>query len=523
MKRRTVIGAAWSAALPCGLLTHLASAAARTAALKPLGAPQRFDVAWIKGRARALAAAPYQAHAGDLPRAVAALDYDQVQAIRFRADHALWADNEFRTKVEFTHLGMFFKRPVKMYEVVDGLAQELAYDPAMFDYGKSGLNGKRLPADLGFSGFKMRSDLAPRHDAAVFQGASYFRATSGTRQYGISARGLAVDTALEHAEEFPDFVAFYFERPARQSNVLVVHALLDSPSVTGAYRFAITPGDTTRMEIDSALYPRKPIERLGIAPCTSMFLSGENDHRVADDWRPEIHDSDGLSIQTGSGEWIWRPLRNPNTLSFNAFTDTQPRGFGLLQRDTDFADYQDDGAFYDRRPSLWVEPKGSWGAGAVDLIEIPTLDETSDNIVAFWNPAAKPQPGQELLFSYVLHWCRMPPVQPALARCTATRTGAGGIVGQKHTYASRRFTIDFAGGDLALLDPQTPVEPVISVSRGRVEITSARPLASSGGYRAMFDLVPDGGAAPITMRLFLRAADGQALSETWLYEWAPGG
>jgi len=517
MQRRQLLAAASVAAVsPASLL----ALAAHAAAVKPLGKPQPFDVAWLKGQARALAGQPYKSHTGELPAAVSALDYDQYQSIRFRDDHALWADRKLRLRVEFSHLGTFFKRPVQMYEVADGKATEIAYDPAMFDYGKSGLDGRKLPADLGFAGFKMKSDLAPRHDAAAFLGASYFRSTSGTRQYGASARGLAVDTAFPRPEEFPDFVAFWFERPAADSTTLVVHALLDSPSVTGAYRFAITPGETTRMEIDTALYPRKEIERLGIAPCTSMFQNGENDHRVADDWRPEIHDSDGLAMNTGRGEWIWRPLRNPRTLRFNAYADENPRGFGLLQRDTDFSHFQDDGAFYDRRPSLWVEPKGQWGAGAIDLVEIPTVDETFDNIVAFWNPAQKPQPGQELLFGYVLHWCRTPPVQPPLARVVATRTGAGGIVGQKRQYESRRFAVDFLGGDLALLDPQTVVEPVITASRGRVEITSARPLASIGGYRAMFDLVPAPGTEPIALRMFLRA-NGQALSETWLYEWDP--
>jgi glucans biosynthesis protein len=224
---------------------------------------------------------------------------------------------------------------------------------------------------------------------------------------------------------------------------------------------------------------------------------------------------------TGSGEWIWRPLRNPATLRFNAYSDKDPRGFGLLQRDRDFANYQDDGAFYDRRPSLWVEPKADWGAGSVQLVEIPTADETFDNIVAFWNPADRPRPGQELLFGYRLYWCDEPPQRPPLARCVATRTGIGGVVGQKRTHYSQRFAVDFVGGDVALLDPDTRVDAVISTSAGQVEITSARPLAAAHGYRAMFDLVPDGGSvAPITLRLFLRA-DGQPLSETWLYEYLP--
>jgi glucans biosynthesis protein len=517
MRRRTLLRAASALGCPAAWL----STAARAAGLKPIGKAQPFDYAALKGQARALAAAGYQAPTSRLPAELAALDYDQYQSIRFKPDHALWADAKLRFRIQLFHLGQYFKRPVRMFEVADGRAQQLAYDPAMFDYGKSGVHGARLPADLGFAGLRINGHLAPKHDIAAFLGASYFRSTSGTRQYGLSARGLAVDTALARPEEFPEFVDFYVERPASESNTVVVHALLDSPSVAGAYRFGITPGDTTLMEVDCALYPRTEIERLGIAPCTSMYLTGENDRRAASDWRPEIHDSDGLAMLTGSGEWIWRPLRNPAALRFNAYSDKDPRGFGLLQRDRDFANYQDDGAFYDRRPSLWVEPKTGWGAGSVQLVEIPTADETFDNIVAFWNPADKPRPGQELLFGYRLYWCDEPPQRPPLARCVATRTGIGGVVGQKRTHYSQRFAVDFVGGDLALLDPDTRVDAVISTSAGQVEITSARPLAAARGYRAMFDLVPDGGSvAPITLRLFLRA-DGQPLSETWLYEYLP--
>ena len=519
MLRRTLLRNAFATATlgSAGWLTP----EARAAGLMPIGASQRFDFAGLKGRARASAAQPYQASTKALPAAIANLDWDQYQAIRFRPEHALWADQKLRFQIELFHLGLFFKRPVQVFEVAGGQAQQLAYDPAMFDYGKSGIVGKKQPADLGFAGFRFKFHLAPQFDVAAFLGASYFRATSGSRQYGLSARGLAIDTGLGRPEEFPDFTSFWFERPEKDSNTLVVYALLDSPSVAGAYRFAITPGDTTLMEIDAALYPRKEIERLGIAPCTSMFQTGENDRRKANDWRPEIHDSDGLSMQTGTGEWIWRPLRNPRTLSFNAFADRSPRGFGLLQRDRDFANYQDDGVFYDRRPSLWVEPKGDWGAGAIDLVEIPTADETFDNVVAFWNPAEKPRPGQELLVGYRLYWCREAPAQSSLARVVATRTGIGGVIGKKRPYYSFRFAVDFAGGDLALVDAKTAVEPVITASRGRVEITSARPLGAVQGWRTMFDVVPDGpGTEPVALRLFLRAG-GQPLTETWLYEWTP--
>jgi glucans biosynthesis protein len=348
---------------------------------------------------------------------------------------------------------------------------------------------------------------------------------SDHRQYGISARGLAIDTGLEKGEEFPRFTEFWLLRPAKNSPSLTVYALMDSPSAAGAYRFEIRPGATLIMDVDAVLYPRKAVERIGIAPLTSMYQHGENDRRMANDWRPEIHDSDGLSLLTGNGEWIWRPLMNPSVIRVNSYFDGNPRGFGLLQRDRNFDHYQDDSVFYERRPSLWVEPKyGSgqgWGKGAVQLVELPAPDETFDNIVCFWNPADKPQPGQELLFSYRLYWGAQMPHAPALAQVVATRTGLGGIVGQTRNHFSWRFAVDFTGGELALIPKQTKVEPVISASRGEIQIASARPQAEVNGYRAMFDLKPtDESAEPIDLRLYLRLG-GQPLTETWLYQWTP--
>jgi glucans biosynthesis protein len=518
MQRRNLLGA-FGATMAFGP-SLLLSPAAQAAGMKPLGKPQSFSYAALKGRARAMAGTAYKPSTLKLPAGMDNLDFDKYQSIRFKDDHSLWGDDKLRFQVKLFHLGLFFKRPVQIFEVTGDQAQELAYDPTMFDYGKSGVVGAKVPKDLGFAGFRVNSHLAPQHDVVAFLGASYFRSTSGSKQYGLSARGLAVDTALPRDEEFPEFIDLYLERPDPTSNTLIVYALLDSPSVAGAYRFAITPGDSTVMDIDAAIYPRKEIERLGIAPCTSMFQTGENDRRMGNDWRPEIHDSDGLAMWTGGGEWIWRPLKNPATLRFNSFADNNPRGFGLLQRDRNFENYQDDGVFYEKRPSLWVEPKAGWGAGAIQLTEIPTVDETFDNIVAFWNPADKPKPGQELLFGYKLYWSVEPPARPPLARCVATRVGVGGVVGQKRPKYSRRFAVDFAGGDFALMDTRVKVEPVISVSSGTVEITSARPLASVNGWRAMFDVVPGPTADPITLRLYL-AVDGQPLTETWLYEWVP--
>ncbi|WP_293776920.1 glucan biosynthesis protein [uncultured Oxalicibacterium sp.] len=499
----------------------LGAATSTQSEVKTLGKPEKFDYAWLKGQARHLASQPYQAPPDKVPSKVKQLDWDQYQSISYRNDHALWGDERLRFQLKFFHLGMYATQSVTIHEVHDGKARVIAYDPAMFNYGKSGLAGSDLPKDLGFAGFRINFHTDLVRDIVAFLGASYFRAVGGDWQYGLSARGLAIDTGMPRPEEFPRFSAFWLERPARQSSTLAVYALLDSPSITGAYRFLITPGATTVMDVDVALYPRKPIERLGIAPLTSMFMTGENDKRISNDWRPEIHDSDGLSMLTGASEWIWRPLVNPAQLRFNAYADNSPRGFGLMQRDRNFDHYQDDGVFYERRPSLWVEPKGNWGKGSVQLVEIPTPDETFDNIVAFWNPETKPQPGEECLFSYRLHWGRKMPALPDLATVVATRTGIGGVIGKPRSYFSWRFAIDFAGGDLGLLGKDTKVEPVISTTQGTIEIPSARPLHEISGYRAIFDVrVADDHKGPVDLRLYLRA-DGQTLTETWLYQWTP--
>ncbi len=508
------------------LTASAADVDAAVAGMRTIGQAQPFSYAALKGTARELAAKAYQAASDALPEPIAHVTWDQVQQIRFKEQNALWHNGETKFRTRFFHLGLYNKLPVRIFEVRDGQARQFAYDPALFDYGRSGVDPAKLPADLGFAGIQIAFHTDWRRDVAAFQGASYFRAVGENKQYGMSARGLAIDCGLNKPEEFPRFTSFWLERPAPESNKLTVYALLDSPSVAGAYRFQIAPGEPLTMDVDAAVYPRRTVELLGVAPLTSMFLCGENDRRVSWDFRPEIHDSDGLSMHTGAGEWIWRPLTNPLRLRGNSFLDDDPRGFGLLQRDRNFDHYQDDGAFYDRRPSVWIEPKSTppnsgWGKGAVHLVEIPTADETFDNIVAFWTPAAKPRAGDELLFAYRLFWGEKMPVVPPLATVQATRTGIGGVVGAKRTYFSWRFAVDFAGGELAALPADAKVEPIITASRGKIEITSARPLKSIDGWRAMFDLRPtDDSVEPINLRLFLRL-NGRPLTETWLYQWTP--
>lgn len=493
------------------------------------GPAARFDWQWLREHARTLAAAPFEPPADARPPQIRALSWDEYVAIRYRAEKALWRQEELPFQIQFFHLGIFYDVPVRIFEVTGEGARPMRYEPELFDFGPNRFE-EPLPGDLGFAGFRVHAHTDFSQDVIVFQGASYFRATHWRSHYGLSARGLAVDTGLGRPEEFPRFTAFWLERPAPADTVLTVYALLESESITGAYRFLLSPGGTTVIEVEASLFPRRPVERLGIAPLTSMFQFGENDRRVADDWRREIHDSDGLSMWTGAGEWIWRPLVNPPELRVSSFVDQDPRGFGLIQRDRDFSNYQDEGAQYERRPSCWVEPLESWGRGRVMLVEIPTADETFDNIVAFWNPETPAEPGSEIALRYRLTWGDDVPVTARLARCTGTRIGKGGIIGHHHEANLRKFVVDFAGGELPLLKKGAAVEPVVSASRGKVADLTAldgtirisplvRPVPEIGGWRVTFDLEWEG-TAPIDLRLYLKLGPA-TLTETWLYQWTP--
>lgn len=528
VRRREILKTAMVLAAGQLSLAELGKAAApASVAAAGSGPAKAFDYAWLKGQAHYLASNPYQAPRDNLPPTMAALNYDQYQSLRFRTDHSLWRDAGLMFRLQFFHVGRTFAQPVQLFEVVDGQAREIIYDPSMFEFDKAGIDPKIMRDHAGFAGFRVQFVTNWKDDIVAFLGAAYFRAVGGdTRQYGLSARALAVDTAFPRPEEFPRFTSFWFERPAKGVGSMTMYALMDSPSITGALHFQIAAGGTLIMDIDSALYPRKPIERLGVAPLTSMFFYGKNDRRIANDWRQEIHDSDGLLMWTGAGEWIWRPLTNPAQNHLSSFFDDNPRGFGLAQRDRNWDHYQDDGVYYDRRPSLWVEPKpagghAGWGKGAVQLFEIPTVDETSDNIVAFWNPAERPKGGEEMLFSYRLYWGTVMPYGSPLAQTIATRTGIGGGVGQKRLYYSYHFTVDFGGGELGALDRHANVEAVITASKGTIERETAHFIDEIHGYRVLFDVrPPEDSVDAIDLRMYLRI-DGRPLTETWIYQWIP--
>jgi glucans biosynthesis protein len=512
------------AALSASLLPPRALAAIATPSGVRFGTSKDFSFASLAARAKKNATQPYKAPQLRATQIIKGIDFDAAQKIKFRTDHALWADGPSPDPVSFFHLSRYSGDPVVLHAIEGGQAREILYGPDYFDYGASGLDPKALK-DLGFAGFRVMDGQDKPTDWLAFQGASYFRSSGQDAQYGASARGIAINTAAATAEEFPRFSEFWLDA---HGPVVSVYALLDGPSLTGAYRFDAmkNEGGSVVMNVHCELFFRADISRLGVAPLTSMYWYGENERRKAADWRPEIHDNDGLALWTGKGERIWRPLINPPQVMTNSFADNNPKGFGLMQRDRDFADYQDDGAFYNKRPGIWVEPKGNWGPGAVQLVEIPTDDETHDNIVAYWRPDSGKDggdinAGDTRSFDYRLYWQDSEPAYPRnIARVVATRLGRGGIPGQNPwPRDSRKFVVDFTGGPLMQMQQRFDVTPAVTASRGKIDNAYVIKVVGTDRWRALFDLQLDGNA-PVDLRLFLKLGS-KTLSETWLYQYFP--
>lgn len=497
------------------------------------GTAKQFDFDVLKKHAASMAKQAYGGAPAELPQTLATLTPQAYNEIQYDANHSLWNNIDNRElDVQFFHVGMGFKRRIRMFSVdaASREAREIHFRPELFNYNNAHVDTKQLEGktDLGFAGFRAfkKPELASR-DIVSFLGASYFRAVDDAYQYGLSARGVAVNTFSNGQEEFPDFTAFWFETPKADESTFTVYALLDGPSCTGAFKFIINCEDKrVVMEVENNLYARKDIKQLGIAPMTTMFSCGTNERNVCDTIHPQIHDSDRLAMWTGIGEWICRPLNNPQHLTYNAYQDENPRGFGMLQLDHDFENYQDVIGWYNKRPSLWVEPVGKWGKGAINLMEIPTTGETLDNIVCFWQPSEAIKAGSSHSFAYKLYWSGLPPVRSGLSRVYATRSGMGGFPegwapGEHYPDVwARRFAVDFVGGDLKAAAPKG-IEPVIDVSSGTIKQVEILYVEPFDGYRILFDWYPNSPSTePVNMRLFLRTKD-ETLSETWLYQYFP--
>ena len=470
-----------------------------------------FTSSMVREAARDLASKPYAAPNTGLPDQIAHLGYDQYRMIRFDPAQAIWRNEKLPFQLEFFHRGFLYANRVDVFEVADGRATPIRYTPAMFSFGAV---PRPTTEDLGFAGFRIHARLNRQDyfdEVCAFVGASYFRAVARGQGYGLSARGLAIKTADQGGEEFPAFKTFWIERPKPGATSITVHALLDSPSAAASFSFVITPGSDTVFDTHMSLFPRVDIEQAGIAPLTSMFFFGPNDRARVTDWRPAVHDSDGLSMWTGHDETLWRQLANPSRLQVSAFVDHDPKGFGLLQTPRSFDAFQDLEAHYEKRPSLWVEPQGRWGDGAVMLVEIPTDEEIHDNIVSFWRPKDKLQQKIAYDFAYRLHWCDTTPRKDAPLRFGATRIGNGdnGI---------RDIVLDTFPEPKSRKPPAAPTLD-LTLDHGQVRNQVLQPNPETGGWRVSFELVP-GREQVIELHARL-LRDGKPLTETWLYRWTP--
>ena len=518
LNRRQALLAASVSAFACLLDGRLVRAAAGSGQIE-FGPAQPFDFEWLKAQAKALADQPYQEPVIRHADILETIDYDAFQQIRFKPERALWEDGGAPFPVQFFHLGRYSKLPVSLYEVADGQAREILYATDFFSFGKTGLD-RKLPGDLGFAGFRVMDGHGLKTDWLAYQGAAYFRTSGELDQYGLSARGLAIDTAMPWPEEFPRFTRFWLERTPEDSAHIIIYALMDGPSVAGAYRFDWTkdtrrgrghPGRAVLPQPDhahgrGAAHQHVLVRREQPAPGDRLAARDPRHRRARDlDRRRRAHlaaAQQSAAVQTSS------------------FSDSDPKGFGLIQRDRAFYDYEDDGVFYDRRPSVWVEPQGDWGNGAVQLVEIPTDDEIHDNIVAYWVPATPVAAGSQWSFAYRLHWLADEPYPPtAVARVRHTRLGRGGIPGQPRPAGARKFVIDFEGGPLERAEEARPGQAggqcLARPDRQRLRV------ADRGHPQLARVLRPVRGRAGAGRPALLPAPGRRTLTETWLYQYIP--
>ena len=491
---------------------------------------QNFTFDQVVAKAQQQVQEPYNPKDGLIPDFLLNIKYDAWRDIRFRPAKALWRDENLPFNVQFFHPGLYYPREVTINVVGPRGIKKIPFSTDLFNYEKmSAPLKKKIPSDLGFAGFRLHYPINTStyfDEVIVFLGASYFRAVAQNSNYGLSARGLSINTVSSTPEEFPYFKEFWLVKPLPGAKQITIYALLDGESVTGAYQFIVHPGKETLVEVKSTIYLRKKVDRIGIAPMTSMFFYGENTNtRPLNDFRPEIHDSDGLQIALGSGEWLWRPLKNPGAITNNWFFTTNPAGFGIIQRDGDFDHYQDLEAHYEKRPSLWIAPKGPWGEGWVVLLQIPSHREFDDNMNALWVPAHPPEPKQPLSFDYTMSWHYPDATRPPAGRVVATRTADG------KTKHAQKFVIDFVGGDLEAIPATKPLTAVVSVDpRAKLVEQQLQKNIITNGWRLVFEIsleneallqkVLQGAEPAIELRAFLKDRE-KVLTETWSYTLQP--
>jgi len=498
---------------------QLLTALVLTGTLAGQAQARNFGFDTVIAQARELAQKPYQAPP-QVPKFIRDLSFARYQDIRFNPDKSLWRDSHSRFQVMLVSPGLYYKHAVKIHVVNAEGVHTLGFDRDLFTYPSNSLK-RRIPPDLGYAGFKLTFPLKngkTRNQFLVFAGATYFRGVGRDNNFGLSGRGIAVDTGLPAGEQFPSFTEFWLERPAPNANAMKFFALLDGKSLSGAYQFTVYPGKSTQLRVKAVLFPRQNIKLLGIAPLTSMFYYGENTSRPRGEWRKQVHDSDGLLIHNGqSGEWLWRPLINPKTLKMDYFQTDNIQGFGLLQRQRKFTDYEDLGARYEARPSAWIDTEGQWGKGSVVLVELPTDTETNDNIVAFWHPKQPVQPGKRMEYDYSVKFGGPDITGEELAHAINTFIGDGNRIGGGNAKGAYRILVDFAGGPLAKLSPKASVVGQVTGVQGSEVLEHFVEYVPATRQWRLSILARPAQGKPLMLRAYLENGK-QSLSETWTYD-----
>ena len=482
-----------------------------------------FNYQNVIEKAQKLSEKPYQAEEVKLPSELVNMDYDTFRSLRYVREQGPWYRKNIPFEIQFFHMGSIYQNSVRVNQIIAGEELYMPYTPSAFTLNDKPINN--IKGDIDYAGFRLHYPLnTPDYydELIAFLGASYFRALGQHQKYGLSARGLAIDTGVQTGEEFPIFKEFWVKRPAMRQRNMTIYALLDSPRITGAYSFFIQPGKATKIDVTATLFPRADIQKIGIAPLTSMYLFGENTKNKFFDYRPEVHDSDGLLIHNGNDEWLWRPLDNSRQLRMSSFSDKAPKGFGLFQRDRNPDHYQDFEAHYQERPSVWIEPLEGFGTGRVHLVEIPSDKEIHDNVVAFWWPDEKIQKGKSYTFKYRMYWTSEDPESDNKGKIIATRTGVGGVSGVPEE-AKIKYVIDFKGGMLDEITDVAQLVPDVSVDAGDIMNPVVQKNSVDGGYRLFFDFKPNGRTGELRASLkSARDSDKDAvLTEVWTYQYLP--
>jgi len=483
------------------------------AAAKKMAAPTpEFDFEDVRQKAKRLSEQDYDGR-DDLAKSAAELNYDQYRRIQNRPASTIWPESANGFRVLLDPRGYLFTREVRINLVEEGDPKLRRYAASEFDFQDLPLSEK-IKGSLGYAGFRVLTVLnqAGKFDELVsFKGASFFRALGAGTVYGASARGLSIGTASAEGEEFPYFTEFWLVKPTSASPAITVYALMDGESVTGAFEFRITPGPETRIEVSAAFFPRREITSVGISPLTSMYFFSPHDLRKeAEDFRPAVHDSEGLQIRMKNGEWVWRPLVNPQSLQISVLATELPRGFGLIQRKRDLAAYADVEAEYHHRPNVWVQPTSNWGDGHLALVEIPTANEYNDNVVVFWKPEAAWQPGRAYDLSYNMRWSLRPPAVSSVIPIAETRSG------KTPDKKRQLFVIDYEPAEEALLNNASAS---ISTSNGTIHNPVVKRHPETGKTRLSFELSTEN--ADVAELRALLTKGGKPVSETWLYRWRP--